>query len=433
MGERCIAVLQKYSKLPHPNNPSWLHVKTNSMKRFYLCMAALLLVGSNTDAQLTTVTITASKDNSIYQESENSNGVGIGLFSGTITAANNGAPRRGLIYFDLSSVPPGSTITDVTLRLYCTRGHSLLSPIRLHRLNASWGEGTSDAGIEFDGAGALPTTGDATWLRRVYNTISWTTPGGDYDPTVSASTTIGTFNLFYTWNASQMAIDVQGWVNAPASNNGWIMIGDEAAFLNAKRFATRESFVEANRPQISVTYIGAVPVTLTQFTAQQSGGNVQLNWQTQQELNNAFFGIEHSTDGIQFLPIGKVNGAGSSTTPKNYGFLHPDVLPGRHFYRLAQTDLDGKVHYSTVVQVMVRKTGTALAISPNPAVGIIKLGDAPYPDNTSYTVMSATGSTLIQGKLQGNSIHIAPLAAGTYLIKLQAPGQSVQYGRFVKQ
>lgn len=402
------------------------------MKYFYLSITALLLSGSLL-AQLTTVTITASKDNSIFQESENSNGAGAGLFAGTITPANNGAPRRGLIYFDLSSIPPGSTVTDVTLRLYCTRGHSLLSPVKLHRLTASWGEGTSDAGIEFDGAGVLPTVGDATWLRRLYNTVSWATPGGDYDPTISASTTIGTFNLFYTWSSLQMNADVQGWINTPANNNGWIMIGDEAAFLNAKRFATRENGVDANKPQLTISYIGAVPVTLTQFTAKAGNGSVQLNWQTQQELNNAFFGIEHSTDGVSYTTIGKVNGAGTVNTPKTYQFLHPDVQPGRHFYRLAQTDKDGKVNYSTVVQVVLRKTEAALVISPNPAVSTIQLGDAAYPANTQYTIINATGGTVLQGKLQGNRINIAALAAGTYLIKLQEPGQSPRYGRFIRQ
>lgn len=402
------------------------------MKYFYLGMAALLL-GGNVLAQLTTVTITASKDNSIFQESENSNGVGVGLFAGTITPANNGAPRRGLIYFDLSSIPPGATVTDASLKLYSTRGHSLLSPIKLHRLTASWGEGTSDAGIEFDGAGVLPTVGDATWLRRLYNTVSWVTPGGDYDPTISASTTVGTFNLYYTWNSPQMNADVQGWINTPGSNNGWIMIGDEATYLNAKRFATRESPIEANRPQLTISYISAVPVTLTQFTAKPSSGGVLLNWQTQQELNNAFFGIEYSTDGLNYTNVGRVNGAGTVSTPKAYQFLHPNAQPGRHFYRLAQTDKDGKVNYSTVVQVVLRKTDAPLVISPNPAVGSIQLGDAPYPANTLYTISNATGSTVLQGKLQGNRINIAALAAGTYLLKLQEPGQSPQYGRFVRQ
>jgi hypothetical protein len=402
------------------------------MKSLFLLIGALM-GGTSLLAQSTTVIITASKDNSIFQEVENSNGAGIGLFSGATGAANNGAPRRALIYFNLGSIPPGSTVTDVTLQLYCTRARAVVAAIKVHKLNASWGEGTSDAGIEFDGVGTAATPGDATWLTRQYNTVNWTTPGGDYNPTVSASTAVGTFDLFYTWSAPQLTADVQSWVNTPAANNGWILIGEETVLLSAKRFASREISTPSWRPQLTVTYSGPVPVTLTQFTAKQSGGNIQLNWQTQQELNNAFFGIEHSTDGLSYTHIGRVNGSGTVSTPKTYQFLHPAVPPGRHFYRLAQTDWDGKANYSTVVQVVVRKTDAALAIGPNPAVSLIKLGDAPYPTNTLYTITSTTGSTVLQGKLQGNSINIAHLAAGTYLIKLQEPGQTVQYGRFVKQ
>lgn len=402
------------------------------MRYFYLNIAALFL-SSMVFAQTTTVTITASKDNSIFQEAENSNGAGIGLFTGATGAGNNGAVRRALIYFNLSSIPPGAVVTDATLQLYCTRSRPVVANIKLHKLNASWGEGTSDAGTDFDGLGVAATTGDATWLTRQYNTVNWITPGGDYSPTVSASTAVGTFDLYYSWNATQMTADVQGWVNAPATNNGWILIGDEAVLLSAKRFASRETTTQSWQPQLTISYTAVVPVTLTQFTAKPGSGGVLLNWQTQQELNNAFFGIEHSTDGLSYTNIGRVNGAGTVSTPKTYQFLHSDVAPGRHFYRLAQTDNDGKVSYSTVVQVVVRKTDAALVISPNPAVSSIKLGDSPYPANTLYTITNATGGTVLQGKLQGNSIHIAALAAGTYLIKLQEPGQTERYGRFVRQ
>jgi hypothetical protein len=402
------------------------------MKYLFLCIAALI-GGMGLWAQPITVTLTAAKDNSIFQEIENSNGAGIGLFAGATAASNNGAPRRALVYFDLSGIPAGSTITDVTLQMYCTRARAVVAAVRLHKLNTSWGEGTSNAGNEFDGVGTAATTDDATWLTRQYNTVNWLTPGGDYSPTVSATTSIGTFDLFYSWNAAQMTADVQSWVNSPATNHGWIFIGEEAVLLSAKRFASRETPTPSLRPQLTVTYIGAVPVTLTGFTAKPGNGGVLLNWQTQQELNNAFFGIEHSTDGVSYTNIGRVNGAGTVSTPKAYQFLDPNAGPGRHFYRLAQTDNDGKVNYSTVVQVVLRKTDASLVISPNPGVNSIQLGDAPYPANTLYTISNATGSTVLQGKLKGNRINIAALAVGTYLLKLQEPGQSVQYGRFVKQ
>jgi hypothetical protein len=402
------------------------------MKYLFLCIAALI-GGMGLWAQPITVTLTAAKDNSIFQEIENSNGAGIGLFAGATAASNNGAPRRALVYFDLSGIPAGSTITDVTLQMYCTRARAVVAAVRLHKLNTSWGEGTSNAGNEFDGVGTAATTDDATWLTRQYNTVNWLTPGGDYSPTVSATTSIGTFDLFYSWNAAQMTADVQSWVNSPATNHGWIFIGEEAVLLSAKRFASRETPTPSLRPQLTVTYIGAVPVTLTGLTAKPRNGGVLLNWQTQQELNNAFFGIEHSTDGVSYTNIGRVNGAGTVSTAKAYQFLHPNADPGRHFYRLAQTDNDGKVNYSTVVQVVLRKTDASLVISPNPAVNSIQLGDAPYPANTLYTISNATGSTVLQGKLQGNRINIAALAAGTYLLKLQEPGQSPQHGRFVKQ
>jgi hypothetical protein len=38
-----------------------------------------------------------------------------------------------------------------------------------------------------------------------------------------------------------MASDVQSWVNTPAGNFGWILIGEETVNQNAKLFGSRES------------------------------------------------------------------------------------------------------------------------------------------------------------------------------------------------
>ena len=55
---------------------------------------------------------------------------------------------------------------------------------------ADWGEGTSVAPGE-EGDGAPATTNDATWRHRFFDTIFWTTEGGDFSGTVSASQSVG--------------------------------------------------------------------------------------------------------------------------------------------------------------------------------------------------------------------------------------------------
>ena len=132
--------------------------------------------------------------------------------------------------------------------------------MELHKLLADWGEGTSIApGEEGDGAPATPN--DATWRHRFFDTIFWSTQGGDFSATVSASQSVGPLGQ-YTWSSAQMVADVQGWLDNPASNFGWLMLGDESVFLTAKRFDTRES---ASPPVLAITYIPAGTPTPTAY------------------------------------------------------------------------------------------------------------------------------------------------------------------------
>jgi hypothetical protein len=120
-------------------------------------------------------------------------------------------------------------------------------------LLADWGEGTSDpAGSE--GGGAPATPGDATWLHRFFNTTLWTNQGGDFVATASATRSVSGV-AFYTWGpTAAMRADVQGWLNTPASNFGWLLLGDEISLESARGFDSKESLTVANRPVLNVTY-----------------------------------------------------------------------------------------------------------------------------------------------------------------------------------
>ena len=59
-------------------------------------------------------------------------------------------------------------------------------------------------------------TDDATWLHTFYATSFWTTPGGDFSPTLSATTMVDAADMTYTWSGSGLLADVEGWVSNPA-------------------------------------------------------------------------------------------------------------------------------------------------------------------------------------------------------------------------
>jgi hypothetical protein len=156
-----------------------------------------------------------------------------------------------VLAFDIAGhIPPGSTITAVTLSLNMSRTIDAIPRIvELHKLLADWGEGTSMAsGGEGEGAPATPN--DATWRHRFFDTIFWTIEGGDFSATVSASQSVGDVGQ-YMWSSAQMVADVQSWLNNPGSNFGWLVLGDESTSPTARRFDTRES---ASPPVLTIQY-----------------------------------------------------------------------------------------------------------------------------------------------------------------------------------
>jgi PEP-CTERM motif len=166
-----------------------------------------------------------------------SNALGVSLSVGVDAG---GTVRRSLLRFDLTSILPGSVVHSAELQLFETRSRANYD-VSLHRVLAGWGEGSSNGGSAGDNGTA--SAGDATWLRAVFPGTAWSTAGGDFVQDDSATTLVGFAPGHYGWSSAGMVSDVQSWVNAPAGNHGWIMIGDETVDTNAKLFGSRESGV----------------------------------------------------------------------------------------------------------------------------------------------------------------------------------------------
>jgi FlgD Ig-like domain len=212
---------------------------------WFTVVASLAIAGMATAA---TVELTPSKDNTLIQTpADNSNGVGDAFYAGRVGTNGMGTFRRGLLAFDLSTIPAGSTIDSVKLQLDMTQSANLnVYTIRVHRVSADWGE----AGSFGSGTGGPAEPGDATWGYRFYDTQAWTTAGGDFTAAPSASQSVGG-NGLYSWTGSGLVADVQFWLGNPASNFGWIVIGNEVTLQSVKKFSSRETLVP---PKLTVHY-----------------------------------------------------------------------------------------------------------------------------------------------------------------------------------
>jgi hypothetical protein len=221
--------------------------------------AALSSLGTVTQHQVTitandlALSLSASMDNTLYESATGglSNDGGTIIFAGR-TNQVTGSKRRAVLAFDVAGqVPAGATIVDVQLEL-TLEGVSggTIDSLALHRLQAAWGEGTTVATSQ--GQGAPANLGDVTWLHRFYNTIFWASSGGDFDPTPSASTIVDDqVGTVFTWSSATMVSEVQNWLDDPSSNFGWVLIGNEAVGATNKKFYSRESSV--GEPRLWIT------------------------------------------------------------------------------------------------------------------------------------------------------------------------------------
>lgn len=167
-----------------------------------------------------------------------------------------------------------------------------------------------------------------------------------------------------------------------------------------------------------------LPITLEKFWAQDNGATALVNWIVDTEINNDYFTLERSSTGLDFEYITTIDGAGNSTIRKTYNFVDEEPYPGLSYYRLTQTDFDGKS--ASWITSLTRK-GTAdpaFTLYPNP------VGNETLYFNQKANVVIISSLDVIVMKADGvKNVDVSKLPAGVYLVK----NQKGQVARFVKK
>jgi hypothetical protein len=159
-------------------------------------------------------------------------------------------------------------------------------------------------------------------------------------------------------------------------------------------------------------FLAPLPIELIDFQAEVKGRSIQLNWTTANEINNAYFDIEHSANGKIFNTIGQVKGSGTINTKQYYSFLSDNLLNGINYYRLKQVDFNGKTNYSNIISIQ-QKGGSKVKIYPTITSGELKI------EGTDSFVITNTNGQVVFSQTPKNekSFTIAHLPNGLYIIK----------------
>jgi hypothetical protein len=187
---------------------------------------------------------------------------------------------------------------------------------------------------------------------------------------------------------------------------------------------------------VSVSFSEQVPAELAAFGGSVQEEGVSLNWTTISQTNNAGWLVMRSTDGITYEVVSDlIPGAGTSDAVINYGIKDTD-LPGVEavFYRLDQIDLDGAIHSSAPIEVILgarflnlpTEFGTRVYPNPfNPATTIAY--DLPSESAVSIVIYGALGQEV-------RRLVTEPKSAGRYTIQWDALdnfGRSVGSGVYI--
>lgn len=173
---------------------------------------------------------------------------------------------------------------------------------------------------------------------------------------------------------------------------------------------------------------GPMPVELFRFDAKPEGEAVVLNWLTTSELNNSYFSVERSSDGVTYSEIKRVKGAGTKKTPTAYKAFDNQPLHGTTYYRLKQVDFDDSYDYSKPVSVEYKKP-LEVALSPNPVNSgeeiTLLVANPHFYKTIEITLQDITGHELMKQAHNLTDTGLfkmvcPPLVKGVYLVRIQA-------------
>lgn len=176
-----------------------------------------------------------------------------------------------------------------------------------------------------------------------------------------------------------------------------------------------------------ISFGGTVlPVTGGKLSGTTRNGRAFLTWSTFTEQNNKGFVVQRSADGKDFHNVGwvKSNAAqGNSTQALSYVFSDPEALAATAYYRLQQTDIDGRTTTSNTIQLAPGNAASfMLTASPNPVKDrlLITTPGAQSP-GASLSLIDLTGKTLKAQAVTGSetAIDMNSLPGGLYFVRYQ--------------
>lgn len=197
-----------------------------------------------------------------------------------------------------------------------------------------------------------------------------------------------------------------------------------------------------NNTQRTYSYSSSclLPIRLIAFSAVRNNYNVDLKWQTSEEINASHFSVQRSLDGINFANIDNVSAKGSGTV-NHYEYIDniEKVTGDKIYYKLKVIDKDGSYTYSKIIPIALTIYSGTIKVYPNPAKDqLFVLLNIQNTTKGEVLITDVSGNTIYRqsvNKIQNNSIanfNISSLSKGMYYVLL-ITDTDIQRTKFLKQ
>jgi hypothetical protein len=177
-------------------------------------------------------------------------------------------------------------------------------------------------------------------------------------------------------------------------------------------------------PWVLTDINGPLPVKLLSFDAKCRNNEVIAAWSTATETNNDFFTLESSVDAQHWNFVANIDGAGNSNDILNYQYTDVKSSGGLSYYRLRQTDFDGRNEVFSPVSVICSDDNlNNISIYPNPFKEelIIKYSNL-NESNAKVMVYDMLGKVILENEINASTgtdnyiLDLSKFADGLYYV-----------------
>jgi hypothetical protein len=227
-------------------------------------------------------------------------------------------------------------------------------------------------------------------------------------------------------------------LNCFADSNGTVQATTNSLPAGTKVTVAIDGMIGSNCSYtISAINALTLPVSLKYFTGWMNPNRNILRWTTMSEINNLYFDIEKSIDGLNFTKIGTALGRNHSNAATDYSFEDGALMP-RQFYRLKIIGADGNFMYSNIVQMKRQNLKNESVFFDNhvPDKLIVKV-NVPSERKANIQIIDVLGrqrQTQTAKFVKGENLYtvdIHSLTSGLYYLIFSDNNERTQYS-FIK-